>query len=128
MRWLGRCKHLSLYQAYRRQTTSQGNSFWKSAQQGNGSLLSAQGNTVAQSWAQRDARPWSQRPWVDGYALADHSQSAGPDFVLNLRGQGHLGQTVHTRAAAQSFFSLPPDNTDSVDDEPSLFVPFWQAR
>ncbi|ASC89057.1 hypothetical protein [Alcaligenes faecalis] len=107
-----------------------GQSFWKWAlEQGNSSLLSAQGNTVAQSWARRDARPWSQRSWVDGYALADSEQSAGPDLVLSLQAQGHLGQTVHTRAAAQSFFSLPPDRADSgVDAKPSLFLPFWQAR
>ncbi|MCM2558779.1 hypothetical protein NDQ41_08695 [Alcaligenes faecalis] len=107
-----------------------GQSFWKWAlEQGNSSLLSAQGNTVAQSWARRDARPWSQRSWVDGYALADSEKSAGPDLVLTLQAQGDLGQTVHTRAAAQSFFSLPPDRADSgVDAIPSLFLPFWQAR
>lgn len=107
-----------------------GQSFWKWAlEQGNSSLLSAKSNTVAQSWARRDARPWSQRPWVKGYALADSRRNEGPDLVLTLQARGHLGQTIYTRAAAQSFFSLPPGSTDAgAGPKPSLFMPFWQAR
>ncbi len=106
-----------------------GQSFWKWAmEQGNGSLLSAQGNTVAHSWARRDAQPWSQRAWVDGYSLADPSSPTGPDLLLILQARGHLGQTIHTRAAAQSFFSLPPGIADRSREASSLFLPFWQAR
>ena len=138
-RWIG-CYFREYAMAWALQTPAQtsgieapddfsGQSFWKWAmEQGNGSLLSAQGNTVAHSWARRDARPWSQRAWVDGYALADPEQRAGPDLVLSLQAGGHLGQTVHTRAAAQSFFSLPPDSPHSDETRPSLFLPFWQAR
>ncbi|MGO3868568.1 MAG: hypothetical protein ACTJH7_00705 [Alcaligenes sp.] len=138
-RWIG-CYFREYAMAWALQTPAQtsgieapddfsGQSFWKWAmEQGSGSLLSAQGNTVAYSWARRDARPWSQRAWVDGYALADPVQRAGPDLVLSLQANGHLGQTVHTRAAAQSFFSLPPDSPQSDETRPSLFLPFWQAR
>lgn len=104
--------------------------FWRWVRSSAGwDLVGGQANPLAESYAMRDRQTWQSRG-LAGYpdvtpAMGDQAASS---FVVELDLTSADGQRIRARSAAESLFSRPERRTDSLDEAPNLFHPYWHAR
>ncbi len=101
--------------------------FWRWVTQATDwSLVSGDSNPLANSRAVAAVARWH------GSGLPTYFDiGAGSDvlrFGVTLRHTGPGGLYLHTRSAAETFFSRPESRADGALEKGNLFHPYWQAR
>lgn len=103
--------------------------FWRWVQESTDwNLLDDSDNRLANSRAVATRQVWFGGGLPAIFQLINEARQQPFHIGLTLHHPLASGQTITTHSAAESFFERPVRRTDTLDEQASLFRPYWQAR
>jgi len=103
--------------------------FWRWVSEAtNWDIHAGDANPLANSRAVAGRQRWRGGGLPAYFDVAQSGRAGVFGFTVEFRHPGPEGVLLTSRSAAQTFFARPQPRADGLEEAPSLFHPYWQAR